>query len=199
MREFILRAQKSRTSDVDVDNLPDAGRFNIICSCIANAMYVSNHVRQDTIFRVVLEGPRFPPKIISIFGDKVKDLNFDERNIAQLLITCLNKGRNLALGEEIEVFAGIKVSKKSFESLVKEIAEKGRKMLYLHKKGKDIRGMGLKKEDDVVFVFGDFTGIPINTEKLLDRLGAEKISLGPVVLFASHCIILCQNELDRAQ
>jgi len=33
--------------------------------------------------------------------------------------------------------------------------------------------------------------------KYLDRLGATPISLGPRTLFASHCIVLVHNELDR--
>jgi len=44
---------------------------------------------------------------------------------------------------------------------------------------------------------GDFIGIPKNTEKLLKRLDAEKIKLGPVMLMASQCPILVHNELDR--
>ncbi len=193
MKEFILRAQKSRTSDIELDDLPGAGRFDIICDSVANALHVSYHIRPDVVFHVVLEGPKYPPKTISFYGEQIKELNFDEMSVAKVLSKCLHKGKNLQLGEEIAVFPGIKVSKKSFESLIKE--KQGKQMFYLHKKGKDIRDIKFKK--DVIFVFGDFTGIPKNTERFLDRNNAEKISLGPVMLFASHCIPICLNELDR--
>jgi tRNA (pseudouridine54-N1)-methyltransferase len=199
MREFILRAQRSRTSDIDLDDLPGAGRFDIICDCVANALHVSKNIRRDVVFHVVLEGPKFPPKTISFYGKDMHELNFDEQSVAKVLIKCLAKGKNLQLGDKTEVFPGIVVSKKSFESLIKERAENKKKMFYLHKKGKDLRKIGFKKDDDVVFVFGDFTGIPKNTEKFLDRNNAEKISLGPIMLFASHCIPICLNELDRLQ
>ena len=35
------------------------------------------------------------------------------------------------------------------------------------------------------------------TDKFLLRLGAEPISVGPKMLFASQCITLVHNELDR--
>lgn len=201
MKEFILRAQRSRTSDIELDNLPGAGRFDIICDCISNSLHISKNIRRDTNFHVVLEGPRYPPRTISFYGKDIHELNFDECSVAKVIIKCLSKGKNLQLGEEIEVFPGIVVSKKSFESLIKERAKKVKdkktRMFYLHKKGKDLRETKFNKDEDVVFVFGDFTGIPKNTERFLDRNCAEKISLGPVMLFASHCIPICLNELDR--
>ncbi len=203
MKEFILRAQRSRTSDINLDDLPGAGRFDIICDCVANALHISKNIRRDVAFHVVLEGPKFPPKTISFYGERIQELNFDEQSVAKVLLKCLNKGKNLQLGDKIEVFPGVVVSKKSFESLIKERAEKVKenkaRMFYLHKKGKDIRETKFKKDEDIIFVFGDFTGIPKNTERFLDRNCAEKISLGPTMLFASHCLILCLNELDRGQ
>ena len=41
--------------------------------------------------------------------------------------------------------------------------------------------------------------MPKKTEKLLERIGAKKIKLGPKMLFASHCIVIVHNELDRAK
>ena len=68
-------------------------------------------------------------------------------------------------------------------------------MFYLHPAGRDVRKVSFS--DNVTFVLGDFIGLPRKTEGLLDSLGAERVSLGPVMLFASHCSIIVHNELDR--
>lgn len=195
MREFILRALKGKTTEFDVGKLPTAGRMDLVCRCVSSALFISNDLRRDTIIHVVLDGPSDPPKTVSFFGDSLKGMQFDEKNIAEHINEALKKGKNLKLNEEKDLGNGIKISKKSFEVLVKEKFNEGKQLFYLHDKGKDIRETEFK--DDVVFVFGDYIGMPRKTEGLLERYNAEKLSLGPVMLFASHCIVVVNNEMDR--
>ncbi len=91
---------------------------------------------------------------------------------------------------------GITVRKQSFEKTVKNLAEHS-SLIYLHEKGQDIRSIALS--ENVTFVLGDFLGLPKKTELFLDTLRAQRVSLGPASLFASHCITIAQNELDRRQ
>jgi tRNA (pseudouridine54-N1)-methyltransferase len=65
----------------------------------------------------------------------------------------------------------------------------------LDKKGKDIRMMNLAQ--DSIFILSDHLALPKNNIKALDRKGAMKLSLGRKMLFASQCIVLIHNELDR--
>lgn len=195
MKEFILRALKGKTTpDFSLDDLPGAGRMDLVCRCVSNALWISNDLRRDTIIHVVMDGPSLPPKIVSFNGLDLRGVSFDERDIARHIQEALKKGKLLEINQEMGVSPGIKVAKKSFEALVKE-KSKTSQLFYLHKKGADVRETELK--GDVTFVFGDYIGMPRNTESLLDRLGAKKITLGPVTLFASHCIIVAHNELDR--
>lgn len=195
MREFILRTSKARTSpNIRFDDLPGEGKLDVVCHCISNAMHVSHHVRTDTIFHVVMDGPPVPPKVITFDGSKIKELGLDERSIAGNISVALKKGFDLKLGEEANVDNGITIAKKSFESLLREKAE-GRKVFYLDKKGKDIREIDLGNSP--LFVLGDQVGMPKNTERLLARLNSEKIKLGPVMLFAAQCIPIVHNEIDR--
>lgn len=195
MREFILRALKGRTTEFDVEKLPASGRMDLVCRCISSALFISNDLRCDTIIHVVLDGPNDPPKTISFFGSDLKGMEFDEKNIAEHINDALKKGKNLKLNEEKDLGNGIKISKKGFEVLIKEKFNEGKQLFYLHDKGKDIRDAKFKK--NVVFVFGDFIGMPRKTEGLLDRYKTERVSLGPKMLFASHCIVVVNNELDR--
>jgi len=195
MREFVVRLLKGRTSgDFSADDLPAAGRMDIACACISNAFHISNKLRRDTVVHLVLDGPPDPPKTITIDGREVKCLNYDERSIGFIIKDALKKSKNLKLNEARDIGNGITVAKRSFERLIREKAET-KPLFYLHNKGEDIREAELC--DDCVFVFGDYLGVPRNTEKLLKRIGAKRIRLGPLMLFASHCVILVHNELDR--
>ena len=193
MREFILRALKARTSRFDISNLEDAGKMHIVCDCVVSSLFIANDIRRDTIFHAVLEGPSYPPKIISFYGNKLRNLNENQRHIATVINEVLIAGEKLKLNEEF-LIDGIKITKKSFEALVKE-KSKNSQLIYLHNKGQDIRNFSFSK--DVTFVFGDYIGMPRKTEKLLDRLGSKKVSVGPQMIFASQCITLANNELDR--
>ncbi|MBU2638701.1 MAG: tRNA (pseudouridine(54)-N(1))-methyltransferase TrmY [Nanoarchaeota archaeon] len=192
MREFILRARTAKTGDFDINDLPGAGRMDIVCNSISNALNISNKLRKDTVMHIVLEGSPEPPKIVSFHGDSITGMLWDEKSIASVIRNALLKSKGK---EKIKVSDGLFVEKKSFEALVKERLKQGKQVVYLHQKGKDIREAELKK--DIVVVFGDYIGMPRATESLLDRLGAERASLGPEMLFAAHCIILVHNELDR--
>src|SRR5690606_41359285 len=46
------------------------------------------------------------------------------------------------------------------------------------------------------FLLTDHIPMPKNSISGLKRLGAEAISLGPRMLFASQCVVLIHNELD---
>ena len=114
--------------------------------------------------------------------------------MAKYILSALKMGKDLVLDQEVDVSAGIRIAKKSFEKFIKE-KSKEKRLFYLSKKGIDIRD--LDSFQDSLFILGDNIGLPKKTEKLLKNLKAQTISLGPVVLFASHCIVLVHNEIDR--
>lgn len=194
MREFILLSLKGKTTpDFSLDSLPKAGRLDLVCRFISNALWISNDLRRDTIVYVALSGPNSPPKVITFNGRELKGLEPDERSIGKAIQSALQSGLNLELGQSLEVSPGITVTKKAVETLIKEKSDK--QIVYLHPQGTDLREFNFQK--NVVFILGDMIGLPRKTEKLLERLGAKKVNLGPVMLFASHCSIVVHNELDR--
>jgi tRNA (pseudouridine54-N1)-methyltransferase len=195
MREFILRARKAPTAaNFSLDNLPDAGHMEIVAGCISNALFTSNNIREATTISVVLEGGPDPPKTLRIDSGHLGSLEgFDERSIAKMIQQALQIGKGLELREERNVDGGITISKTAFEHLIQE--RPSEVLFYLSKKGQDIRNIELP--ENPTFVFSDYLSMPRKSSKYLDRLGATPISLGPRTLFASHCIVLVHNELDR--
>ena len=117
---------------------------------------------------------------------------FDERTLAGAVQKALSAGRGMSLGEERQVDDGLFVAKKGFERVVQDRTES---LYVLEHRGVDIRTVTFPQ--DVTFVFSDHLTMPKKTAKYLRRLGAKPICVGPRMLFASQCIVLLHNELDR--
>ena len=196
MRDFILRARKGpSTPDFSPDDLPGAGHLEIVCHCIANALFHALQLRDDVRVHIALDGPAAPPKVVRIESDGLGSLDgFDERALAAVLGQALADGLDLQLGEEIESRPGVFVAKRSFESLVRQQCESGDVYL-LQKRGTDVREVAFAERS--TFVFSDHLSMPKKADKFLMRLGARALSVGPKMLFASQCITLVHNELDR--
>lgn len=196
MREFILRARKGpSTPDFSLDDLPRAGHLEIVAHCLANALFCAQQIRPEVVVQVVLEGAAAPPKIVRFESDTLGSLEgFDERSLCRALQQALQAGRRLGLGEEVQVDGGLWVAKKSFEQLVRERAQAG-PLYYLQRRGTDLRDLSFSLP--ATFSFTDHLSMPKKTDRLLARLGARPLSVGPRALFASQCIVLVHNELDR--
>lgn len=198
MRVFVLRSRRGPTAADYVDrSFGPPNHFEIVAHSIANSLFISNNIRQDVIFHVVLEGPPEPPKTISFDTRNLSYLGgFDERTLAAAVKRALDASSCLAKDESREVDSGLRVSRMSFEHLVRELTE-NRQVYLLSKKGTDIRKSELPQDGG--FLFTDHFPMQKKTFHLLKRLGVQKISLGPVMLYAAHCIVLVHNELDRRE
>jgi tRNA (pseudouridine54-N1)-methyltransferase len=189
MRQFILYARKAVTSPgFSLDDLPGSGgRMDLVARCIANALWISHALRRDSCILVVASGSPHPPVVISFYGDSLRGVSPDERNIAAWIKLALaNKRRN----------PGIRVRKISFQQLIEELAaEEGSFFYILHEKGRAISDAEL--EPDAVFILGDHLGLPRNEEKFVERFEHEKVSLGTTSYLASQCITLLHYELDK--
>ena len=196
MRDFILRARRGpSTPDFSLNALPQISHLEIVAHCIANAVFFSLNLRSSVRIHIVLDGPSDPPKIVRIESDCLGSLDgFDEQALTGILREALHTGQGLLLNQERKSRPGVFVAKRSFESLVRQQAAIG-EIFVLHKRAKDIREIAFS--NTTTFVFSDHLSMPKKADKFLLRLGAESISVGPKMLFASQCITLVHNELDR--
>ncbi len=197
MREFILWARRGRSTPVpSVVDLSRLGRITNIAQCIVNTLFFSNRIRPRTVMHIVLDGPAAPPKIVRIESNTFGSLRgFDDRSICSMIQNALDAGRRLALNEEVQADAGVYVAKRSFESLIREKSV-AVSLFCLHRGGEDIRSVSFSSS--AAFVFTDHLTMPKRTARfLVHRLRARRISVGPKILFASQCIAIVHNELDR--
>jgi tRNA (pseudouridine54-N1)-methyltransferase len=196
MREFILRARRGPTTpDFSLDEPGGDRHLEVVAHCIVNALFCARQIRTQTVAQLVMDGPAAPPKCVRLESDRLGSLDgLDERSIWRMLQRVLAAGRRLALGEEVEAEAGAFVAKRSFEQLVRDRCAAG-PLYYLRPDGTDIRALEL--DGPARFVFTDHLAMPRKTDRFLERLGARPLSVGPRMLFASQCIAVVNNELDR--
>ena len=192
MRRFIVVGQRATTSgDFSLNDLcGGTGRLDVLLRCINSAFFLSHGLRTDVEMFLVLKGPPEPPKTIRLLGSRILHLNPDERSTAALLKNALSI--RLPKGLEKEASEGVFISRTDFMGVLGLLGREN--VVYLHENGEDIRSSELDLKDRV-FVLGDDSGPSSEEEGALS--GLPRISLGPHVLHADHCITLLNNELDR--
>ncbi|MCS7123513.1 MAG: tRNA (pseudouridine(54)-N(1))-methyltransferase TrmY [Candidatus Aenigmarchaeota archaeon] len=193
MVEFLVRMNNAITTpNFSLNSLVNAGRMDIACRCISNAIFLSYSIRKNVKIYINLNGPPNPPVTICFDSNNLKNVTPDERNIGSHIRIALKKVKE---DMEMKSEPGITVSKKSFEELIKEKSKNNFDLYYLTKNGKDIRNFEFGENS--LFILGDHKGIPKKTEIFLEKFVKDKISLGKIEYLASACISIVHYEIDR--
>lgn len=119
---------------------------------------------------------------------------FDERALLARVARALDASVGMGKDEARPVEPGVTVRTTSFERLVQELAA-DHPLFVMDPKGTSIREEAF--EGRPCFLLTDHIPMPKKTFHSLERLGTKRISLGPKMLFASQCVVLIHNELDR--
>jgi tRNA (pseudouridine54-N1)-methyltransferase len=160
-----------------------------------NCLFISKGHRRDTKLTLVLEDSSDFSRAVCLQGDSMGSL-FDqtESGMLRVIAESLEAASGLSKEASVRLTNGIEVQAISFEHLVKVRLE-SHPVYLLDKKGEDIRSAALA--DDAVFLLTDHIPMPRKTFKSLRRQGVCNLSLGPVMLHASQCVVVIQNEYDR--
>ena len=196
MAEFIVRARKAPTdARLFMEAVGTGAHVEYLSQIITNCLFISKGHREDTSLTLVLENSNDFSRAISLHGHSLGSLTeLTESGLLSVLADCLRSTIKLGKEERLVLDNGIEVQAISFEHLVKSRLETHTVYL-LDKKGEDIRDQPLV--EDAVYLLTDHIPMPRKTFKSLRRQGVRNISLGPVMLHASQCIVLIQNEYDR--
>lgn len=193
LKEFIIIGHKAVTTPFSMNDLAGAGgRMDILCRCVNAALFLSHDLRKNVRVYLVLKGGA-PPRIVRFNGSSMKYLNPDERSAASLIRKSLEKQ---AHGFWTESTPGVSIRTGDFGDLLGELKKK---ITYLRENGADIRQNPFDKDSDLLFVLGDHIGLTDDEEALIMEQEHEIVSVGPLSLHAEHCIVLLQNEMDRAE
>lgn len=195
MRTFVLRARSAPTDSQRLMlSVGQDAHTEILAHTLMNAIFVAQSHRNDVIVHLVLESTQDFSRTISFIANDLRDIGgFHEQALLAKVAKALDVSVGMTKEEERAVEAGITVRTLSFEKLIQELAE-DHQLFVMDKKGTPIREQAF--ESNPCFLLTDHIQMPKKSFNSLKRLGAEKVSLGPKMLFASQCVVLIHNELD---
>ena len=195
MRSFVLRARAAPTDSRRL--LAGVGgecHSEILAHTLMNAIFVAQSHREDVIVHLVLESTRDFSRTITFDSSRLQELGgFHEQALLSRIASALDISQGMTKESERAVEAGISVRTISFEKLVQELAQTWQ-LYVMDKKGAPISEQ--RFEGNACFILTDHIPMPKKSFNSLARLGAQKISLGPRMLFASQCVVLIHNALD---
>ncbi|EHH2559557.1 tRNA (pseudouridine(54)-N(1))-methyltransferase TrmY [Vibrio parahaemolyticus] len=195
MRSFVLRARAApTTSKALLEGVGNEAHTEILAHTIMNTMFVAQSHREDVVVHLVLESTKDYSRTITIRSNDITNIGgFHESTLISAVARALDASVGMGKEQLREVEPGITVRTVSFERLVQELAE-DHQLYMLDKKGEFVREAEIGANP--CFLLTDHIPMPKKSFNSLKRLGTEKISLGPKMLFASQCVVLIHNELD---
>ncbi len=195
MRGFLVVGNKAVTKPFSLKDLAgSAGRMDILCRCVAQALFISHGIRRDTEVYLLLLGEPDPPKALMIIGSEVRYMAPDERNIGGLI----RKALSLEVRREWRKSTpGIYVARKDLRDLLEELSKRY-EIVYLREDGVDVREVTCELRNPL-FILGDHLGLREEHERIVLNYASRVVSLSPLSLQADQCIVIAHYELDRCR
>jgi len=185
MTSFAIVGHLARTDgDFSLNDLPGAGRMDVLCRCVNASLFLSHDLRRDADCSLVLLGGPKAPKTVLFRGSDIRSLSPDERSAGALV----KKALSIPCGSEFrEASPGVFVRNGGLERLFPEHA-----FAVLDEKGTDIRTAPAVPG---AFLLSDHLNFSAAEESLIKD--AHRYSVGPVCLHADQTITIISNEIDR--
>ena len=198
MRVFVLRARSAPTTSRELfEGVGKEAHTEILAHTLMNAIFVAQSHRADVVVHLVLESTKDYSRTISFDSNGMRDIGgFHEQALLAKVAAALDVSAGMGKEEKRPVGPGIVVRTISFEKLVQELA-RDHPLLVMDRKGTPMRDKAIAGAP--CFILTDHLPMPKKSLCTLERLGAEQISLGSKMLFASQCVLLIHNELDHQQ
>lgn len=188
MRQFVVLGHEAPTDPgISLDDLPGAGRLDLLCRCVADAFLTSHGIRTDVRLFLVLQNEL----TLRLEGSELRYLSPDERNVGSLLRTGIETKDEAIGAMEAESTPGIYVSTRGFESVLADLTGP---IFQLHENGEPVIDCDLP--DDPAFVLSDHRDFTENESTLLESQRDRRIRLGPERLHADQAITVAHNYID---
>ncbi len=189
MRRFVLLAHEAPLDgDFSLDDLPGAGRLDLLCRCVADALLTSHGVREDSEVWLVVRNQL----TIRVDGGRVRSLSPDERAVAGLLRKALGEADRAVGAEAVEASPGVEVAKGGLEAALDDAVGT---VVWLHEDGDDIEGFD--PGGSATFVLSDHREFTGAEAEVLEARADATLSLGPTALQADQAVAVVHNRLDR--
>jgi tRNA (pseudouridine54-N1)-methyltransferase len=195
-KAFVVRARAASTDhQTFLEGVGADAHSEILAHVLMNSVFTAQSHRDDVTVYLVLESTSDFSRTLCFHSSQLRNIGgFHESALISMIVEALKASIGMKKEESRNVMEGLSVETISFEKLVQRLAE-DYTLYFLDKKGTDIRDEPF--EGDACFILTDHIPMPKKSWNSLKRLGAQKVSLGPQMLFASQCIVLIHNEFDR--
>jgi tRNA (pseudouridine54-N1)-methyltransferase len=190
MRQFVVSGHDAPTTpDFSLDDLPGAGRLDVLCRAITAAFLLSHDIREDVRVRVVL-ADEFT---LRFEGSELRRLNPDERSTGALVRNALEQ-REEAIGHiAVETSPGVYLSRRDFEAALDAAGSEGT-VVQLHAAGTP--AVELDPPSDPVFVLSDHHDFTDPEQQIIEAAASGRVSLGPRPLHGDQAITVAHHWLD---
>lgn len=187
-RTFVVLGHDAPTTpEFSLDDLPGAGRMDLLARSVTAAFLRSHGIREQVRVYLVLDDAF----TVRFEGGELQGLNPDERSTAALVRTALEQ-REEAVGRmAVETSPGVHLSRTGLEATLEAVEGP---VSQLHEAGTPV--VDLDPPASPVFVLSDHQEFRAGEETLLADLRASRVSLGPEALHADQAITVTHNWLD---
>lgn len=175
------------------------GRMDEVAAVVTATFLVSNGLRRDTELTLLLSSDPARARMIRMNGARLKFLNPDERSTAALLKNALARSW-VRPQETLETTPGIRVGPaRPLEDLREFLGSPG--ALWATEGGAPLPESLRSRGDagDLVAALSDPYNPTDEEVAVLRSSGATPVSLGPLSLRSSHCVVLLHNIWDQRE
>jgi len=190
MRQFIVVGHDApTTADFSLDDLPGAGRLDLLARCVTSSLLLSHGIREDVRTHLVL-GDEFT---VSFDGSTLQGLNPDERSTAALVRNALDE-REEAVGRmAVEPSPGVSLTRVGLAETLASVADDG-SLCLLHEAGTPANEVD--PSSDPVLLLSDHRDFTDEELSLAAGSVEQRVRLGPERLHADQAITVAHNWLD---
>ena len=187
MRRFIIYSQTAST-DSKIKDLRSAGRWDILLHSIISAMFASNTFRSDVELHLILMGPPYAPRHITITNEKGNTIS--KKDLKKLIEIALKKAHP---GKTKEVHPGVFIDDKTLDQVIEDYEPT--ETFMLDAAGDHIKNVKTEDMKNPTFILGDYDGFDKKTKKFLKK-NTNRLSLGNQMYFTSQAITIINYEID---
>lgn len=190
MRQFVVIGHEVPVeASISLDDLPGAGRADLLLRCVGAALFTSHDIRTDTRVHLVLQDR----VTVTFDGETIRHARPDERSLAGLLRAALD-GLDEAIGHQpAEPAVGLAVRRRGFEATLEVLSREGT-IITLDEDGASLNSRS--PPPNPIFVLSDHRDFTDNERAVLDTFADETVSIGPRVIHADHTTAIVHNWVD---